>query len=167
MLGLKGSTGQFYIPKMWSWKSKKNDLRPKLDSLPNLPKQQVQAPPLPEPKSAVRHHSPRVLASHGASGAQSVGSQQRHWDLLACRWQRLDLLTVNSTQKEEKGKAYYLHRRTGPGGRGGLQPSQILGNSDFLGSTRKFWQSQFLKTSACFYYYFEEMNICYFNLKSA
>ena len=56
----------------------KNDLRPKLDSLPNLPKQQVQAPPLPEPKSAIRHHSPRVLASHGASGAQSVGSQQQH-----------------------------------------------------------------------------------------
>lgn len=56
----------------------KNDLRPKLDSLPNLPKQQVQAPPLPEPKSAIRHHSPRALASHGASGTQSVGSQQRH-----------------------------------------------------------------------------------------
>ena len=56
----------------------KIDLRPKLDSLPHLPKQQVKAPPLPEPKSAVRHHSPRVLASHGSSGAQSVGSQQRH-----------------------------------------------------------------------------------------
>ena len=56
----------------------KNDLRPKLDSLPHLPKQQVQAPLLPEPKSAVRHHSSRVLASHGASSAQSVGSQQRH-----------------------------------------------------------------------------------------
>ena len=46
-------------------------------------------------------------------------------------------------------------------------PPQILGNSDFLGSTRKFGQSQFLKTSACFYYYFEEINIFYFNLKSA
>ena len=57
---------------------KKNDLRLKLDSLPNLPKQQVQAPPLPEPKSAVQHHSPGALTSHGASGAQSVGSQQRH-----------------------------------------------------------------------------------------
>ena len=55
----------------------------------------------------------------------------------------------------------------GPGGRGGLQPPQILGNSDFLGSTRKFGQSQFLKTSPCFYYYFEEINIFYFNLKSA
>ena len=35
------------------------------------------------------------------------------------------------------------------GGRGGLQPPQILGNSDFLGSERKFGQSQFLKTSPC------------------
>ena len=50
--------------------------------------------------------------------------------------------------------------------RGAAAP-QILGNSDFLGSTRKFAQSQFLKTSACFYYYFEEINIFYFNLKSA
>ena len=57
------------------------------------------------------------------------------------------------------------HRRTG--GRGVLEPPQILGNSDFLGGTRKFGQSQFLKTSACFYYYFEEINIFYFNLKSA
>lgn len=56
----------------------KNALRPKLYSLPNLPKQQVQTRPLSEPKSAVRHHSPRALASHGASGAQSVGSQQGH-----------------------------------------------------------------------------------------
>ena len=54
------------------------------------------------------------------------------------------------------------------GGRGGLQPPQILGNSDFLGSTSKSGQSQFLKTSPCFYYYyFEEINISYFILKSA
>ena len=39
------------------------------------------------------------------------------------------------------------HRRTGRGGRGGLQPPQNLGNSDILGSERKFGQSQFLKTS--------------------
>ena len=56
----------------------KNDLRPRLYSLPDLPKEQVQAPPLPEPKSAVQHHSPRALASHGASDAQSVSSQQQH-----------------------------------------------------------------------------------------
>ena len=42
------------------------------------------------------------------------------------------------------------HRRTGRGGRGGLQPPQSLGNSDFLGSKRKFGQSQFLKTFPCF-----------------
>ena len=49
----------------------------------------------------------------------------------------------------------------------GAAARQILGNSDFLGSTRKFGQSQFLKTSPCFYYYFEEINIFDFNLKSA
>ena len=59
------------------------------------------------------------------------------------------------------------HRRTGRAGEGCWSPPQILGNSDFLGGTRKFGQSQFLKTSACFYYYFEEINIFYFNLKSA
>ena len=37
-------------------------------------------------------------------------------------------------------------RAGGEGGRGGLQSPQILGNSDFLGSKRKFGQSQFLKT---------------------
>ena len=37
------------------------------------------------------------------------------------------------------------------GGRGGLQPPQILGNSDFLGSKRKFGQSYFLKTFPCFF----------------
>ena len=50
----------------------------------------------------------------------------------------------------------------------GFAVSQILGNSDFFGSTIKFRQSQFLKTSACFYYYYlQEINIFYFNLKSA
>ena len=55
----------------------------------------------------------------------------------------------------------------GPGGgrgRGGLQPPQILGNSVFLGSKRKFGQSQFLKTSPWLFDYFEDLNI---NLKSA
>ena len=41
--------------------------------------------------------------------------------------------------------------KVGPGGRGGLQPPQILGNSDFLGSKRKFGQSQLLKTFSCFF----------------
>ena len=56
------------------------------------------------------------------------------------------------------------HRRTGQGGEGGCSPPQILGNSDFLGSERKFGQSQFLKTSPCLFIYFEDLNI---NLKSA
>ena len=48
--------------------------------------------------------------------------------------------------------------------RGAGAPPQILGNSDFLGGTRKFGQSQFLKTSARFYYSFEEINIFHFLL---
>ena len=52
----------------------------------------------------------------------------------------------------------------GGGGRGGLQPPQILGNSVFLGSKRKFGQSQFLKTSPWLFDYFEDLNI---NPKSA
>ena len=53
----------------------------------------------------------------------------------------------------------------GEGGEGGCSPPQILGNSDFLGSKRKFGQSQVLKTFPCFFnYYFEEINILYFNL---
>ena len=49
-----------------------------------------------------------------------------------------------------------------------LQPLQILGNSDFLGSKKKFGQSPFLKTFPYFFfnYYFEGINILYFNLKS-
>ena len=31
--------------------------------------------------------------------------------------------------------------------------AKLLGNLDFLGSKRKFWQSQFLKTFPCFFYY--------------
>ena len=50
------------------------------------------------------------------------------------------------------------------GGRVGLQPPQILGNSVFLGGNRKFGQSQILKTSPCLFNYFEDLNI---NLKSA
>ena len=64
-------------------------------------------------------------------------------------------------------KIHKYHMRTGRGGDGGCSPPKILGNSEFLGSRRKFGQSRFLKTSPCFYYYFEEINTFYFNLKSA
>ena len=50
------------------------------------------------------------------------------------------------------------------GGARGAAAPQILGNSDFLGSERKFGQSQFLKTSPCLFNYFKDLNI---NLKSA
>ena len=54
----------------------------------------------------------------------------------------------------------------GGGARGAAAP-QILGNSDFLGSKKKFGQSQFLKTFPYFFfnYYFVGINILYFNLK--
>ena len=53
-------------------------------------------------------------------------------------------------------------------GAGWSPPPQISGDSDFLGNNIKFGRSQFLKTFPCFYYYyFEEINIFYFNLKSA
>ena len=58
----------------------------------------------------------------------------------------------------------FIGVRAGGGGRGGLQPPQILGNSNFLGSERKFGQSQVLKASSCLFNYFKDLNI---NLKSA
>ena len=53
------------------------------------------------------------------------------------------------------------HKTYGPGGEGGMQPPQILGNSDFLVSKRKFGQNQFLRSdvSMFFYYCFEEIYI--------
>ena len=59
------------------------------------------------------------------------------------------------------------HRQTGRGGGGGLQHPQILGNSDFLGNKRNLGKaSQFnLKKFPCFFS--EEIDIFYFNLKSA
>ena len=58
-----------------------------------------------------------------------------------------------------RGKAGWVRGAAGP---------QILGNSDFMGSKKKFDQSQILKTFPCFFnYYFEEINIFYFNPKSA
>ena len=80
----------------------KNDMRPKLDSRPSLPKQQMQAPPLPNPSQP--YHI-LALASHGASSPQSAGSPQRYWHRLACRGQRLDLLTVSSAKKRRKRKS--------------------------------------------------------------
>ena len=55
----------------------------------------------------------------------------------------------------------------GPGGRGGLQPHTAPPPPppQILGSKRRFGQSQVLKTFPCFFNYFEEINIFYFNLK--
>lgn len=51
------------------------NVRPKLNSCPSLPKQQMQAPPLPNPSQPYHILS---LASHGASSPQSAGSPQRY-----------------------------------------------------------------------------------------
>ena len=54
-----------------------------------------------------------------------------------------------------------------PGGlRGEPSPSQILGNSDFLGGKRNLGKPVFKEVSMFLFYYFEEMDIFYFNLKS-
>ena len=62
------------------------------------------------------------------------------------------------------------HRCTGRGGGGGggLQHPQILGNSDFLTNKRNLGKaSQFnLKKFPCFFFS-EEIDISYFNMKSA
>lgn len=80
----------------------KNDMRPNLNSCPSLPKQQMQAPPLP---NLSQPYHILAIASHGASSPQSAGSRQWYWHCLACRGQRLDLLTVSSAEKRQKRKS--------------------------------------------------------------
>ena len=53
------------------------------------------------------------------------------------------------------------------GGRGGLQAPQSLGNSDFFGQLKKIWEKPVFKDISMSFYYFEERNIFYFNLKLA
>ena len=53
----------------------------------------------------------------------------------------------------------------GLGGSAPPPPPPIFDNSDCLGSKRKFGQRQILKTFPCFFYYYFEKNIFYFNLK--
>ena len=52
----------------------------------------------------------------------------------------------------------FTHRRTG------CPP--LLGNPDFLG-TREIWAKPVFKKVSIFFYFFEEIDIFYFNLKSA
>ena len=66
---------------------------------------------------------------------------------------------IHHTAKVSYAFTITIGVRAGGGGRGGLQPPQILGNK------RKFGQSQVLKTFRCFFYcYFEEINILFFIL---
>lgn len=83
----------------------KNNVRPKLNSCPSLPKQQMHAPPLPNPSQP--YHI-LALASHGASSPQSACSPQRYWHRLACRGQRFYLLTVSSAEKRRKRKSLFI-----------------------------------------------------------
>ena len=78
--------------------------------------------------------------------------------------EKAKLLPLKNLRLSHKTVARPIGVRAGGGGRGGLQPPQILDNSDFLGSKREFGQSLFLKTSQCLFNYFEDLNI---NLKSA
>ena len=66
----------------------------------------------------------------------------------------LELIRMSSYMADGNPQEHLLPSFIGVragGGEGGLQPPQILGNSDFLGSERKFGQSQFLKTSPFYY----------------
>lgn len=81
------------------------NVTPKLNSCPSLPKQQMHAPPLPNPSQP--YHI-LALASHGASSPQSAGSPQRYWHRLACRGQRFYLLTVSSAEKRRKRKSLFI-----------------------------------------------------------
>ena len=92
---------------------------------------------------------------------------------IACskRWTQAkgSLSTRLKPRKQKTTFCAHAHRRTGRGGEGGCSPPPKFGQLRFLGSKRKFGQSEFLKTFPCFfyYYYFEEINIFYFNQKSA
>ena len=53
------------------------------------------------------------------------------------------------------------------GGLGGPQPPQILGNSDVLGSKRNLGKASLKKKEVSMFLFFEEIDIFYFNPKSA
>ena len=59
-------------------------------------------------------------------------------------------LSFNSTSINISG-SMNAHRRTGRGGRGGLRPPQILGNSDFFGQQEKIWAKPFFKDVSVFF----------------
>ena len=58
-----------------------------------------------------------------------------------------------------------VHKRTGRWGLGEVAVAQS--NSDFLGAAREIWAKSVFKEVSKSFYYFEEMDIFHFNLKSA
>ena len=58
-----------------------------------------------------------------------------------------------------------VHKCTGRGGRVGGAVAQS--NSDFLGAAREIWAKSVFKEVSKSFYYFEEIDIFHFNLKSA
>ena len=57
-----------------------------------------------------------------------------------------------------------LHRRTGRGDEGGCSPPNF-GQLGFFGQQEKIWAKPGFKDVSMFFYYFEEINNFYFNLK--
>ena len=77
---------------------------------------------------------------------------------------------MGEARSQPAGEAQLTHRRTGRGGRGrgGLQPPPPnFGQLRFFGQQVKIWAKPVLKDISMLFYYFEEVNISYFNLKLA
>ena len=76
---------------------------------------------------------------------------------------------MGEARSQPAGEAQLTHRRTGrgEGGEGGCSPPQNFGQLRFFGQQVKFWAKPVLKDISMFLYYFEEVNISYFNLKLA
>ena len=62
---------------------------------------------------------------------------------------------MGEARSQPGGETKLTHRRTGPGGGGGG------------GQQVKIWAKPVLKDISMLFYYFEEVNISYFNLKLA
>ena len=79
--------------------------------------------------------------------------------ILTCEWnETLNEVDVN-----------YGHRRTGRGGARGAAAPPKFGQLRFFGQQEKIWAKPVFKDVSMFYYYyyFEEINIFYFNQRSA
>ena len=90
----------------------------------------------------------RKIATNKATGLDKIPSKLLK--IGGQSWKKASVPSFQAWSQVYLSTIYYqfrsLHRRTGRGGEGGCSPPpQILGNSDFLGSERKFGQSQFFE----------------------